>query len=90
MAKEATLQVRMDAELKEQAEELYKKLGTSFAEAVRIFASQSVQEKAMPFVIHIAEQDTDKRIGIARGEFQVPDDIDKYNNEIEDMFGDYR
>lgn len=87
MAKEATLQVRMDAELKEQAEELYKKLGTSFAEAVRIFASQSVQEKAMPFVIHIAEQDTDKRIGIARGEFQVPDNIDNYNDEIENMFG---
>lgn len=35
----------------------------------------------------MAELDTDKRIGIARGEFQVPDDIDKYNNEIEDMFG---
>ena len=87
MAKEATLQVRMDADLKEQAEELYKKLGTSFAEAVRIFARQSVQEKAMPFVIHIEEQDTDQRIGVAKGEFSVPDDIDKYNDEIADMFG---
>lgn len=87
MAKEATLQVRMDADLKEQAEELYKKLGTSFAEAVRIFARQSVQEKAMPFVIHIAEQDTDQRIGVAKGEFSVPDDIDKYNAEIANMFG---
>lgn len=38
MAKEATLQVRMDADLKEQVETLYKRLGTSFAEAVRIFA----------------------------------------------------
>ena len=87
MAKEATLQVRMDGDVKEQAEELYRKLGTSFAEAVRIFARQSVQEKAMPFVIHLAEQDTDKRIGIAKGEFVTPDDIDKYNDEIEDMFG---
>lgn len=87
MAKEATLQVRMDADLKEQAEELYKKLGTSFAEAVRIFARQSVQEKAIPFVIHIEEQDTDQRIGVAKGEFSVPDDIDKYNDEIADMFG---
>ena len=51
--KEATLQVRMDADLKEQAEELYKKLGTSFAEAVRIFAKQSVRENAMPFRIGI-------------------------------------
>ena len=36
MAKEATLQVRMDADLKEKAETLYKEMGTSFAEAVRI------------------------------------------------------
>ena len=44
MAKEATLQVRMDAELKEKVEALYKEMGTSFAEAVRIFAKQSIQE----------------------------------------------
>lgn len=88
MAKEATLQVRMDADLKEQAEELYKRLGTSFAEAVRIFARQSVQENAMPFMVRIAEQETGKRIGIAEGEFTVPEDIDKYNDEIADMFGD--
>ena len=57
MAKEATLQVKMDADLKEQAEELYKK------------------------------QETGKRIGIVEGEFTVPEDIDKYNDEIADMFG---
>ena len=49
MAKEATLQVRMDADLKRQVEELYKKLGTSFAEAVRIFAKQSIAEEGLPF-----------------------------------------
>lgn len=85
--KEATLQVRMDADLKEQAEELYKKLGTSFAEAVRIFARQSVQEKAMPFRMCITGQEADKRIGIAKGEFAAPADIDKYNDEITDLFG---
>ena len=33
MAKEATLQVRMDADLKEEAEKLYRDMGTSLAEA---------------------------------------------------------
>lgn len=51
MAKEATLQVRIDADLKEKAEALYRELGTSFAEAVRIFAKQSVLKNGMPFVI---------------------------------------
>lgn len=85
--REAILQVQMDADLKEQAEELYSRLGTSFAEAIRIFARQSVQEKAMPFKVHVVEPETDKRIGIAEGEFTVPDDIDKYNDEIADLFG---
>ena len=51
MAKEATLQVRMDAELKEKVELLYRGMGTSFAEAVRIFATQSLVENRMPFQV---------------------------------------
>lgn len=49
MAMESTLQVRMNAELKADVEALYKSLGTSFAEAVRIFAQQSLREGGMPF-----------------------------------------
>ena len=87
MAKEATLQVRMDADLKEQVELLYKNLGTSFAEAVRIFARQSVQENAMPFTMHIPQQRTEQRIGIAKGKIVVPNNIDQYNDEVSDLFG---
>ena len=49
MAMESTLQVRMDSALKTEVEALYKSLGTSFAEAVRIFAQQSIREGGMPF-----------------------------------------
>ena len=49
MAMDATCQIRMDGELKAQVEKLYRELGTSFAEAVRIFAQQSVREGRMPF-----------------------------------------
>ena len=49
MAMESTLQVRMNSDLKAQVEELYGSLGTSFAEAVRIFAQQSLREGGMPF-----------------------------------------
>lgn len=91
MAKEATVQVRMDAGLKEQVEDLYKSLGTSFAEAVRIFAAQSVREKSMPIYVHISQEPPAlppqiKRIGAAKGEFIAPDDIDEYNSEILQMF----
>lgn len=62
MAKEETLQVRMDANLKEKAEVLYREMGTSFAEAVRIFAKQSVLENGMPFVISANHRNTYGRL----------------------------
>ena len=49
MAKQAVYQVRMDEEIKENVEDLYRKLGTTFAEAIRIFAVQSLREQGMPF-----------------------------------------
>lgn len=49
MAMDATLQVRMDGQIKNNVEELYRNLGTSFAEAVRIFAQQSLLAGGMPF-----------------------------------------
>ena len=51
MAKEATLQVRMDLDMKEQVEALYARMGTSFSEAVRIFAAQSLLSGGMPLTL---------------------------------------
>ena len=51
MALDATLQVRMDAEVKEKVERLYKSMGTTFAEAVRMMAAQSLAENGMPFTV---------------------------------------
>lgn len=87
MAKEATLQVRMDSELKEQVELLYKQMGTSFAEAVRIFAKQSVEDRAMPFTMHLSLPNPERKLGIANGKYTIPDDIDDSNEEIARMFG---
>ena len=41
----------MDAETKKQAETLYKSLGTSLSEAIRIFARQSVIDRGFPFMV---------------------------------------
>ncbi|MBS5450635.1 MAG: type II toxin-antitoxin system RelB/DinJ family antitoxin [Coriobacteriia bacterium] len=49
MAKDAILQVRIDADLKKQAEDLYKSMGISLSEAVRMFVAQSIVENQMPF-----------------------------------------
>jgi len=43
----------MESSLKAEAEELFRRLGTSFSEAVRIFARQSVSAGGMPFVVQL-------------------------------------
>ncbi|MDO5424023.1 MAG: hypothetical protein Q4F41_09885 [Eubacteriales bacterium] len=36
----------------------------------------------------IPKKPANKRIGVAEGKFKVPDDFDKWDKEIEDMFGE--
>lgn len=56
MAKEATIQVRMDSEMKEKVESLYRRMGTSFAEAVRMFAARSLIVNGLPFQLTIEKE----------------------------------
>ena len=71
---DATLQIRMDKEIKSQVEALYRGMGTSFAEAVRIFAQQSLREGGMPFRPtlktwdELSQQDIDKKLAASMDE----------------------
>lgn len=92
MAMDATVQIRMNGELKTQVEELYRSLGTSFAEAVRMFAQQSLREGGLPFrptlktwdemtaqEIHekLVQSDRD----IAQGRLYAQEDLDRRMKE---------
>ena len=57
-AKSTVMQFRMETELKTEAEELFRNLGTSFAEALRIFAKQCVLSRSMPISIAMPRQET--------------------------------
>ena len=59
MANEATVQVLMDQDVKEKVEALYARMGTSFSEAVRIFAAQSLLVGGMPIVMQAYPQKGD-------------------------------
>ena len=84
---EAVVQITMDAQLKDEVERLYKSMGISCAEAVRIFALQSVTEQAMPSAIKPVKKSPKRKLGIAAGKFKIPDNIDDCNDEIAEMFG---
>jgi len=47
----AQVNVRIDDELKDKGERLFKELGLSFSSAISIFVSQAVRERAIPFQV---------------------------------------
>jgi len=52
--KESTLQIRMGSSLKRDGELLYRRLGTSLPEAVRIFVRQSLNVGGLPFDVRLS------------------------------------
>jgi addiction module RelB/DinJ family antitoxin len=82
----------MDSELKTEVEALYKNLGTSFAEAVRIFAQQSLRDGGMPFTPslktwdELSQEEIDSRLrrstaDIANGKLVSQNDLDEKMRE---------
>ena len=50
-----TVNVRMNAELKKQAEELFEELGMNLTTAVNIFIRQSLRQGGIPFNVSLDE-----------------------------------
>lgn len=67
--------IRMDADLKKQAEELFSDLGMNLTTAFTVFAKQAVREQKLPFTISRAYnaetvkaiEDARNGIGLSRG-----------------------
>ncbi len=55
--KEAVVRARVEPELKEDAERVFKALGINTTEAIRMFLSQVRLRKGLPFVVQIPEND---------------------------------
>lgn len=47
--------IRMDKDLKKEADDLFRQLGKSFTTAVTVFAQQAVREKRIPFDISLRQ-----------------------------------
>ena len=47
----AQVNIRIDDELKEEGDRLFKELGISFSSAISLFVSQAVRERAIPFQV---------------------------------------
>lgn len=51
LSEKATMSLRVDKDLKKEADKLFKKLGLNTSVAINMFLSQSIREQAIPFTV---------------------------------------
>lgn len=79
------ISIRMDADLKAQADALFAELGMNLSTAFNIFVRQCIRERRIPFEVSLNQPNKEavtKRIGIAKGGLKSPDDLDGHSEEI--------
>lgn len=57
----ALIQFRVDKELKNEADKLFKELGLDLGTAIRLFLKQSVNKQAIPFAITAQKDEIDAK-----------------------------
>lgn len=62
MSNDTVLQVRMNAKVRSKAEKIFKRLGMSSSDAVRMFMAQTIEEEGLPFQPHIPNAESRKAI----------------------------
>jgi len=55
MAKTANINIRLEPEIKEQAEQIFSALGLSTSEAVVMFLRQTIMERGIPFMLRVPD-----------------------------------
>lgn len=79
--------IRMDRELKKQAEELFSDLGMNLTTALTIFVKQAVREQQLPFMVSKgynletiqAIENTRNKIGMSRSFTSIADLMEDLN-----------
>lgn len=95
MTNDAMLQVRIDSELKKNAEQLFDSMGITFADAVRMFAIQAVAQQGIPFPIATPAARTKKLHagGIAHKYADIsklPLEKKAWQKAVEEKYADFR
>ncbi len=81
------LNIRLDVELKKQAEELFAEFGMNMTTAVNIFLRQAVREGSIPFAIKLNVPNAETATAMKEGEDIIKSGKSRFNN-TEEMFKD--
>ncbi|MBP3384094.1 MAG: type II toxin-antitoxin system RelB/DinJ family antitoxin [Firmicutes bacterium] len=80
------ISIRMDSELKAQAEALFAELGMNLSTAFNIFVRQSIRNGGIPFDITVRKPNTDTIAAILETQNIINDPNVKKYNDLEELF----
>ncbi len=91
MAKSTTnISIRMDTELKAQAEVLFEELGMNISTAFNIFVRQSLRERGIPFTITECPPNKETLSALLEAERIAKDSNVKGYTDIEDLLAELK
>lgn len=76
------LNIRIDDELKEEANKLFDEIGIDMSTAVKIFLSQSVREQRIPFIIGEPLESSQAREEALEGKGKIYNSVDDMMKDI--------
>lgn len=92
MARRGTtnISIRMDSELKAQAEALFGELGMNLTTAFNIFVRQSLRKGGIPFEISLAQPNQETILAMLEAEKIAGDSSVKGYTDLDELFADLR
>lgn len=86
MSKTSNLNVRVDAEIKKQAEQICVELGTSMSNAVNMFLRGMVRYHGFPFDLRLETPNAETIEAFAEGDKMLKDSKTKRFSSVEELF----
>lgn len=82
------ISIRMDTDLKAQAEALFNELGMNLTTAFNIFVRQSLREGGIPFEVKLGQPNRETIEAMLEAESIAKDSTVKGYNDLDELFSD--
>ncbi|MDD6366603.1 type II toxin-antitoxin system RelB/DinJ family antitoxin [Erysipelotrichaceae bacterium Oil+RF-744-GAM-WT-6] len=86
MSKKTTIRIRMDSDLKAQADALFNELGMNISTAFSIFVRQSLREGKIPFEISLNQPDGETLAALMEADRIAKDQTVKGYSDLDELF----
>lgn len=84
------ISIRMDADLKKQADALFSELGMNLSTAFNIFVRQSLREGGIPFDINLGQPNKETAAALMEAERIARDPSIKGYTDLDELFADLK